>query len=179
MTTMTDAPNAPFAQPGSHDELELGDRLTPRFDAHGLVTAVVVDADDGAVLMLAHMNAEALAKTIETGVAHYWSRSRAKLWIKGETSGNLQRVAEIRVDCDQDAVLLKVRVDGHGASCHRGYRSCFYRAVPIGAPAATATLAFAEPAPMFDPDAVYGSNAHGHGHSHDAAGHGTDGHSHD
>ena len=155
-----------FARPGSHDELELGTTLTPRFDVNGLVTAVVIDADDGAVLMLAHMNAEALAKTVETGIAHYWSRSRGKLWVKGETSGNLQRVAEIRVDCDQDAVLLAVRVDGHGASCHRGYRSCFYRAVPVGGPAATATLSFVEAAPTFDPDAVYGAGRDS-GHKHD------------
>lgn len=111
--------------------LEEGAKLSPRFDASGLVTAVVVDADDGAVLMLAHMNAQALALTLETGIAHYWSRSRGQLWKKGETSGNVQQVAEIRADCDQDALLLRVRVAGDGATCHTGRRSCFYRRVEL------------------------------------------------
>lgn len=109
--------------------LEEGVAFTPRFDAHGLVTAVVTDARDGAVLMLAHMNAEALQLTLQTGIAHYWSRSRQSLWKKGETSGNLQRVVELRTDCDQDAVLLRVDVAGDGPSCHTGRRSCFYRSV--------------------------------------------------
>lgn len=150
-----------FPAPASHDELELGTTLTPRFDAAGLVTAVVTDFDTGEVLMLAHMNAEALARTIETGIATYWSRSRRAIWVKGETSGNLQRLRELRVDCDQDAVWLKVTVDGHGASCHRGYRSCFYRSVALGEPGAAMT--FAEPAPAFDPDTVYGGS-HRHDH---------------
>ncbi len=149
-----------FASPGNHDALELGAALTPRFDANGLITAVVTDADTGEVLMLAHMNADALAQTIETGIATYWSRSRAEIWVKGATSGNLQRVKELRVDCDQDAVLLKVTVDGHGASCHRGYRSCFYRTIPVGGDPATVTLANTEAA-MFNPEAIYGT-PHGH-----------------
>jgi phosphoribosyl-AMP cyclohydrolase len=149
-----------FAAPGDHDALETGSAFTPRFDAAGLVTAVVTDADTGEVLMLAHMNAEALARTVATGIATYWSRSRAAIWVKGETSGNLQRVVEMRVDCDQDAVLLRVRVDGHGAACHRGYRSCFYRVVPLGGDAAAATLSVEGDAPRFDPDNVYG---HPHG----------------
>ena len=153
-------PSTTFAKPGDHDALELGDQLTPRFDANGLITAIVTDAVDGAVLMLAHMNAAALAQTIETGIATYWSRSRGELWVKGATSGNLQRVQELRIDCDQDAVLLKVTVDGHGASCHRGFRSCFYRSIPIGGEAATATLVTREEA-QFDPTAVYGT-PHGH-----------------
>lgn len=153
----------PFPAPGTHDELELGTTLSPRFDASGLITAVVTDADTGEVLMLAHMNAEALARTIATGIGTYWSRSRRSLWVKGETSGNLQRVLELRIDCDQDAVWLKVRVDGQGASCHRGYRSCFYRSVPLGGPA-TAPLSFAEAAPVFDPDTVYTDPHGGHGH---------------
>jgi phosphoribosyl-AMP cyclohydrolase len=160
---MTDsAPtSSPFPVIADHDALELGDRLAPRFDANGLVTAVVVDAGSRDVIMLAHMNAEALARTIETGIATYWSRSRRAIWVKGETSGNLQRVKSLRVDCDQDAVLLEVEVDGHGAACHRGYRSCFYRAVPVGGATAGARLSFVEAAPAFDPATVY-ANPHGH-----------------
>lgn len=149
-----DGVDARFPSPGDKHELEAGVTLTPRFDAHGLVTAVVTDAADGTVLMLAHMNAEALALTLETGIAHYYSRSRAALWKKGETSGSLQRVAELLVDCDQDAVWLKVRVDGSGASCHTGRRSCFYRAAPLGQPGAP--LTFVEAEPMIDPDELYG-----------------------
>lgn len=97
----------------------------PRFDAAGLITAVAVDAISGEVLMLAHMDAEALAKTRETGLAHFHSRSRGRLWMKGESSGNTLRVVEIRVDCDQDAIVL--RVEPAGPACHTGARSCFYR----------------------------------------------------
>ena len=110
-------------------QLEEGGAFTPRFGADGLITAVVTDAGDGALLMVAHMNAQALALTLETGIAHYWSRSRNELWKKGETSGNFQRVEELRTDCDQDAVWLKVSVAGDGATCHTGRRSCFYRIV--------------------------------------------------
>jgi phosphoribosyl-AMP cyclohydrolase len=109
--------------------LEHGVTLTPRFDAHGLITAIVTDAGDGTLLMVAHMNAEALGLTIETGIGHFWSRSRGQLWKKGETSGSILAVEEIRVDCDQDAVLLRVKVEGDGATCHTGARSCFYRVV--------------------------------------------------
>ena len=109
--------------------LEEGDVLSPRFDVNGLVTAVVTDAEDGALLMVAHMNAEALALTIETGIAHYWSRSRGSLWKKGETSGNFQHVVDIRTDCDQDAIWLRVNVSGDNATCHTGRRSCFYRRI--------------------------------------------------
>ena len=109
--------------------LEHGETLTPRFDANGLMAAVTTHADTGEVLMLAWMNAEALKLTIETRVAHYFSRSRNALWKKGETSGQLQQVAEIRIDCDQDAVWLKVWPQGDGGACHVGYRSCFYRVV--------------------------------------------------
>ena len=97
----------------------------PRFDAAGLITAVAVDAISGEVLMLAHMDAEALAKTRETGLAHFHSRSRGRLWLKGESSGNTLRVVETRVDCDQDAIVL--RVEPAGPACHTGARSCFYR----------------------------------------------------
>jgi phosphoribosyl-AMP cyclohydrolase len=152
---------SPFGLPGDHEALEIGTALTPRFDANGLITAVVTDAKNGDVLMLAHMNADALAQTISTGIATYWSRSRAEIWIKGATSGNAQRVEEMRIDCDQDAVLLKVTVDGHGASCHRGYRSCFYRTIPIGGDPAEATLTNSEAATIFNPEVVYGT-PHGH-----------------
>ncbi|MGB3390989.1 MAG: phosphoribosyl-AMP cyclohydrolase [Pseudaminobacter sp.] len=119
-----------FQQPHSDKaSLEEGAVFTPRFDTNGLVTAVVTDARDGMLLMVAHMNAEALALTLETGVAHYWSRSRNALWKKGETSGNLQHLVELRTDCDQDAVWLRVNVSGHDATCHTGRRSCFYRIV--------------------------------------------------
>jgi len=108
--------------------LERGATLSPRFDVNGLVAAVAQHADTGEVLMLAWMNAEALKLTLDSGQAHYFSRSRNALWKKGETSGQLQDVVELRVDCDQDAVLLKVRPRGDGGACHVGFRSCFYRA---------------------------------------------------
>jgi phosphoribosyl-AMP cyclohydrolase len=115
----------------STDDLENGAEFAPRFSADGLLTCVTVDAGDGAVLMLAHMNAEALAKTLETGVVHYWSRSRGALWRKGDTSGQTQRLVELRVDCDQDALLARVEVGGDGGACHTGRRSCFYRRVEL------------------------------------------------
>ena len=114
------------------DELEQGAILAPRFDAAGLIAAVATHADTGEVLMLAWMNAEALRRTLDTGEAHYFSRSRQALWKKGETSGQVQQVTEVRVDCDQDAVWLKVRPQGDGGACHTGQRSCFYRAVEDG-----------------------------------------------
>jgi phosphoribosyl-AMP cyclohydrolase len=123
---------SPFAQPGEKHALEEGNALTPRFGPDGLITAVAVDAETGDVLMVAHMNAAALARTLETGEAWYWSRSRGELWRKGATSGQIQTLVEMRVDCDQDAVLLKVRVAGDGGCCHTGRRSCFYRKVEIG-----------------------------------------------
>jgi phosphoribosyl-AMP cyclohydrolase len=115
--------------PSDKAALEEGTAFSPRFDAAGLITAVVTDAGDGIVLMIAHMNAQALALTLETRIAHYWSRSRQTLWKKGETSGNLQRVVEMRTDCDQDAIWLSVEVAGDNATCHTGRRSCFYRTV--------------------------------------------------
>jgi phosphoribosyl-AMP cyclohydrolase len=126
------ARNPPFANPGGKAEVEEGALLMPRFGADGLITCVTTDADAGDVLMVAHMNADALARTMETGEAWYWSRSRGELWRKGATSGQLQTVVEMRIDCDQDAVWLKVRVGGDGGCCHTGRRSCFYRIVPIG-----------------------------------------------
>jgi phosphoribosyl-AMP cyclohydrolase len=139
-------------------EIEEGLALLPKFDADGLITAVATDVKTGDVLMVAHMNAEALAKTIASGEAWYYSRSRKMLWKKGETSGHVQRVVELRVDCDQDALWLKVEQAGEGA-CHTGRRSCFYRAVPIGQVteglAGAVTLEFREAEKTFDPGKVY------------------------
>ena len=118
-----------FPAPGSKTELEEGTVLSPRFGADGLITCVTTDFATGEILMVAHMNAESLARTIETGEAWYWSRSRGELWHKGATSGQIQTVKEMRVDCDQDALLLKVQVAGDGGCCHTGRRSCFYRKV--------------------------------------------------
>jgi phosphoribosyl-AMP cyclohydrolase len=121
-----------FPTAGSAQELERGQVLAPRFDANGLICAVTTHADTGEVLMVAWMNAEALRLTLDTGLAHYFSRSRNALWKKGESSGQLQQVVEVRIDCDQDAVLLKVRPQGDGGACHVGFRSCFYRVVEDG-----------------------------------------------
>lgn len=143
--------NISFAPPGTASELEDGLALTPKFDADGLVTCVATDASSGEVLMVAHMNADALARTIASGEAWYFSRSRRALWKKGETSGHTQRVVEMRVDCDQDAILIKV--EQSGGACHTGRRSCFYRAVPLGKTGAIA-LEFREDR-VFDPKKVY------------------------
>ncbi|MDB5430573.1 MAG: phosphoribosyl-AMP cyclohydrolase [Caulobacter sp.] len=113
--------------------LERGTVLAPRFDANGLIAAIAQHADTGEILMVAWMNAEALARTLAEGEAVYWSRSRGEIWKKGETSGQVQTVTEVRVDCDQDAVLLKVLPQGDGGACHVGFRSCFYRVVEDGA----------------------------------------------
>ena len=152
---MTDTPL--FAPPGSTAEVEEGLSFTPKFDADGLITAVATDAKSGDVLMVAHMNAQALAKTIASGEAWYFSRSRRKLWKKGESSGHVQRVVELRVDCDQDALWLKVEQEGPGA-CHTGRRSCFYRAVPLGQSGAV-TLEFRNADKAFDPKSVYGGSS--------------------
>lgn len=139
--------------PENKKDLEEGALLAPRFDSNGLVTAIVTDIEDGAVLMVAHMNSQALALTLSTGIAHYYSRSRAKLWKKGESSGNVQSVHEVRTDCDQDAILLTVSVSGHAATCHTGRRSCFYRRVEMidGDP----SLVMVGDEPRFDPEKVY------------------------
>lgn len=143
-----------FSEPSSDKrQLEEGKTFTPRFDANGLVTAVVTDASDGMLLMVAHMNAQALALTLQTGIAHYWSRSRNALWKKGETSGNLQQVLEIRTDCDQDAIWLRVKVSGHDATCHTGRRSCFYRTVALVD--GKGTLAGDGSEPLFDAQETY------------------------
>lgn len=132
-----------FALPGP--DLEDGVRFTPRFDERGLISCIVTDAANGTVLMLAHMNEEALARTIEERTAWFWSRSRKELWQKGATSGNRFEVVDLLVDCDQDALVMKVNVMGSGAACHTGRRSCFYRRVPLGGKAdASITTTFAE-----------------------------------
>lgn len=141
-----------FADPSTltHDQLEDGSAFAPRFDAHGLITAVVQEAGSLRVLMVAHMNAEALSKTIETGEVHYYSRSRKALWRKGETSGEVQKLVSLSTDCDQDVVLLTVEQTGHGAACHTGRKSCFYRVLKNG------ELADSGEPRLFDPKAVYG-----------------------
>jgi phosphoribosyl-AMP cyclohydrolase len=129
--------------------------LAPKFDADGLITCVATDVATGEVLMVAHMDAEALQRTIATGEAWYYSRSRKSLWRKGESSGHGQRVVEMRIDCDQDAVWIKVEQAGPGA-CHTGRRSCFYRAVPTGQlGAGSITLEFRNGERTFDPRIVY------------------------
>ncbi|MDQ8726550.1 phosphoribosyl-AMP cyclohydrolase [Bradyrhizobium sp. LHD-71] len=140
------------------EDLEEGLALRPRFDAAGLITCVTSDAVTGEVLMVAHMNADALQKTVESGEAWYFSRSRNALWRKGETSGHVQRVVEIRIDCDQDAVWLRVEQTG-GAACHTGRRSCFYRAV-IPDEAGGAALKFVAAERVFDPNTVYTKHDH-------------------
>jgi phosphoribosyl-AMP cyclohydrolase len=134
----------------THEQLEEGSVFAPRFDAHGLITAVAQE-ETGRVLMVAHMNAEALQKTIETGEVHYYSRSRQKLWKKGETSGEVQKLIRLAMDCDQDTLLLIVEQTGRGAACHTGRKSCFYRVLKNGVLADTG-----EPR-LFDPKQVYGA----------------------
>ena len=128
---MADGTPAAFPEPGPPDAVENGSVLTPRFDTNGLIAAIATVAQTGDVLMFAWMNADALRRTIDTGVAHFWSRSRSKLWKKGEESGNLLKVEEMRVDCDQDAIWMKVRIEGGGVACHTGAKSCFYRVVDM------------------------------------------------
>jgi phosphoribosyl-AMP cyclohydrolase len=147
----TRAMSTSFADPAalSHDQLEEGTIFAPRFDAHGLITAVAQEAVSGRVLMVAHMNAEALSRTIGTGEVHYYSRSRKALWKKGETSGEIQKLVKLSTDCDQDVILLTVEQTGRGAACHTGRKSCFYRVLTDGALADTG-----EPR-LFDPSQVY------------------------
>jgi len=143
-----------FFQRVSIEQVEEGQELAPKFDEHGLIACVTTAAHSGEVLMLGYMNAEALKQTILTGEAHYWSRSRKVLWHKGATSGLVQKVVEMRIDDDQDAVWLRVEIPGD-ASCHVGYRSCFYRSVPTGQ-GEVHELKFEESEKMFDPKQVYG-----------------------
>ena len=150
--------SAAFPAPSrSKSETEEGTVFAPKFDANGLVPVIAVSAVTGEVLMLAYMNADALARTIETGEAHYWSRSRGRLWRKGETSGNCQRVIEMRTDCDQDTLLLRIEMTGVEACCHTGRKSCFYRAVPVGEPIGKngVALHIVDTERHFDPETVY------------------------
>ncbi|WP_047308598.1 phosphoribosyl-AMP cyclohydrolase [Rhodopseudomonas palustris] len=142
------------SSPVAPDDIEEGVVLRPKFDGHGLVTVVATDARTGDVLMVAFMNDEALDRTIQTGEAWYYSRSRKRLWKKGETSGHVQKVLEMRVDCDQDAVWIKVDQAG-GAACHTGRHSCFYRRIDRGGDGAPVLIEI-DADRKFDPDKVYG-----------------------
>lgn len=133
--------------------LEEGSDFTPNYDANGLITAIVTDNVTGELLMVAHMNALALQLTLDTGMAHFWSRSRKTIWKKGESSGNTLAVQEIRVDCDQDAIWLKVKVQGVGATCHTGRTTCFYRRVVKDNQ--DIKLLTDQALPLFDPEQVY------------------------
>ena len=124
---------APFAPRGTKQELEEGEGFAPKFDADGLIVCITSESGSGTILMVAYMNAQALQLTLETGIAHYWSRSRGELWRKGDTSGQVQKVIEMRTDCDQDAIQLIVEAGGDGKACHTGRKSCFYRRVTAGA----------------------------------------------
>ena len=137
--------------------VEEGDRLMPKFDQDGLIAAVVTDFKTSEVLMVGYMNEEALKRTIETGEAWYWSRSRQGFWKKGETSGQIQKVQEILTDCDQDALVVKVTVEGNGATCHVGYRSCFFRKV-ANTQDGTVRLENVEKEKVYDPKEVYGKS---------------------
>lgn len=150
-------PSSQFHEPGSVDDLEEGVEFAPKFGSDGLITCVISDHAAGRVVMVAHMNADALAKTIETRVATYWSRSRQKLWVKGETSGQTQYVERMQVDCDQDVLLISVTTAGSGANCHTGRTSCFYRDVDLGA-VGSAGLVTTDKTRHFDPSEVYKSD---------------------
>lgn len=145
-----------FAPRRSIEQVEEGSELAPKFDERGLIPVVTTDHASGELLMHGYMNAEALRKTIETRQAHYYSRSRKALWHKGATSGLVQHVRELLIDDDQDCVWMRVDVAGSGASCHVGYRSCFYRRVPLGTATAGKPLEFTEAEKVFDPNDVYG-----------------------
>jgi phosphoribosyl-AMP cyclohydrolase len=154
---MTSDRSSLFAARESIEQVEEGNVLAPKFDQDGVLPAVTTDAETGELLMLGYMNAEALEKSIETGEAHYYSRSRQVLWHKGATSGLVQKIVELRIDDDQDSVWLRVAVAGNGASCHVGYRSCFYREVPTGPVAdGPIELTYKEDEKTFDPLEVYG-----------------------
>lgn len=129
---MTDSTPAPSPARGSTADIEQGLSFQPKYDKEGLIAAIVTDADTGTVLMFAWMNAEAVRLSLDTGVAHFWSRSRARIWRKGEESGNILTIREARVDCDQDAIWLRVSVGGAGVACHTGAASCFYRTLARG-----------------------------------------------
>lgn len=149
--------SGPFAPRETVEQVEEGHMLAPKFDANGLIPVVTTDFASGELLMHGYMNEAALKQTIATGEAHYWSRSRKAIWHKGATSGLVQEIAEMRIDDDQDCVWLRVNVGGNGASCHVGYRSCFYRSLPTGdLPDAPVALTYEEDEKVFDPLDVYG-----------------------
>lgn len=149
-------PHVVFYPRESIEQVEEGYQLAPKFDDQGLIVCVTQDASSGAILMVGYMNAEALSRTIETGEAHYWSRSRQVLWHKGGTSGFVQHVEELLIDDDQDAIWLRVKVSGSGASCHVGYRSCFYRKIPLrNDKRNNQHLIFTEAEKTFDPKRIY------------------------
>ena len=147
--------NIEFEKRKSIEQVEESDELAPKFDANGLIPVVTTDFSSGEVLMQGYMNEEAFKKTISLGEAVYFSRSRKSLWHKGKTSGLIQKIKEIRIDDDQDSVWLRVDVQG-GASCHVGYRSCFYRSIPLDSNNSKIILKFEEKEKVFDPDKVYG-----------------------
>lgn len=147
--------NPLFHERQSVEQVEEGSELAPKFDSNGVIPVVTTDFLSGELLMHAYMNPEALEKTIRTGEAHYWSRSRQCLWHKGATSGLVQKVKDLRIDDDQDTIWMRVEVAGSGASCHVGYRSCFYRSIPLCQDAGSPLL-FQETEKTFDPVAVYG-----------------------
>ena len=149
-------------RPADKTALEQGTGFAPKFDEHGLIPCITTHAETGEVLMFAYMNELSLAKTIETGMVHYWSRSRGKLWLKGESSGMTQKVEQLLTDCDQDAIVAKVTIGkatsgGAQASCHVGYPNCFYRAIPTGIGETNEPVQMSVIAEkVFDPDEVYG-----------------------
>ena len=148
--------SGPFSERISVEQVEESNELAPKFDVNGLIPVVTTDHETGELLMHGYMNEAAFLKSIETSEAHYYSRSRETIWHKGATSGLVQNIVEMRIDDDQDAVWLRVKVAGNGASCHVGYRSCFYRSVPTGAVDEKLTLQFEEQDKVFDPVEVYG-----------------------
>ena len=145
-------PKSCLHERSSKEAIEKGLRFQPKFDADGLIPCITADTQTNEVLMFAFMNREALEHTIETGKVTYFSRSRGKLWVKGETSGQVQKLVELRTDCDQDVILCKAEIVENGASCHNGYRSCFYRKLD----SRSGELVFDGGDPLFDPEEVYG-----------------------
>lgn len=144
-----------FQDRNSVADLEEGADFAPKFDADGLITCVITDHASGEVVMVAHMNSDALARTLQTRIATYWSRSRQKLWVKGETSGHTQHVERIQVDCDQDVLLIDVTTDGSGANCHTGRKSCFFRDIDLAGDMQRPSLDTTDQTRLFDPAVVY------------------------
>lgn len=144
-----------FGMRGTASEVETTHSFTPKFDAHGLIPAIVQDSTSGEILMFAFMNEQALEKTLTTGKAHFWSRSRNKLWLKGETSGEVLKVNGVKTDCDQDVVVVEVTPQGRGAACHTGKKSCFYRTVTLPVKECVPQLHDTGGDALFDPKAVY------------------------